>query len=213
MKTNGDQRSDHFADISAQRVARVYSEALLNAADKSGEADAVQEQLDSLVHEVFRANPQFKAFLGSGAVGRPAKGDVIRHAFQGRASALFFKFLMVLNEHERLDLLRPVAAAYKDLRDQRARRIRVQVRSAVPLGDDQRLRLQRELHDTFRLEPVLESSVDPGLIGGLVVRVGDWVYDASVRTQLENIRKHLIESSSHEIQSGRDRFSSDARDR
>jgi F-type H+-transporting ATPase subunit delta len=51
--------------------------------------------------------------------------------------------------------------------------------------------------------------VDPSLLGGLVVRTGDYVYDASVRTRLETIRKQLIERSSHEIQTGRDRFYAD----
>ena len=57
-------------------------------------------------------------------------------------------------------------------------------------------------------EPVLHTRVDPDLLGGLVVRVGDWLYDASVRTRLADIRDQVIQRSSHEIQSGRDRFRS-----
>jgi F-type H+-transporting ATPase subunit delta len=120
---------------------------------------------------------------------------------------LFLNFLLVLNHHDRLDLLRPICDAYRGLRDQRARRIRIQVRSAAPLDDGQRDRLQRELQETFHLEPILETEIDPELLGGMLVRVGDWVYDASVRTQLETIRNQLIARSSHEIQSGRNRFS------
>ena len=55
---------------------------------------------------------------------------------------------------------------------------------------------------------MLATKIDPDLLGGLVVRVGDWLYDASVRTQLETIRNQIIARSSHEIQSGRNRFSS-----
>ena len=65
-----------------------------------------------------------------------------------------------------------------------------------------------QLRDLWQREPILESAVDPDLLGGLVVQVGDWLYDASVRTQLETLRNQLITRSSHEIQSGRDRFSS-----
>ena len=60
----------------------------------------------------------------------------------------------------------------------------------------------------LRREPVLELTVDPTLLGGLVVRVGDNLFDGSVRTRIDTLRKQLIERSSHEIQSGRDRFSS-----
>jgi F-type H+-transporting ATPase subunit delta len=198
---------EHTANVSAQRIARVYAEALLNAAEKRGEADAVAEQLSSLIGDVFQADPQFEAFLSSGAVGRPHKAAVLRSVFQKRASELFFNFLLVLNEHERLDLLRPILAALQVLRDQRARRIRVQVRTAVPLADDQRGRLERDLRDTLRMEPLLETAVDPDLIGGMVVRIGDWVYDASVRTTLASLHSQILTRSSHEIQSGRDRFS------
>jgi F-type H+-transporting ATPase subunit delta len=212
MIDNGDQKFWFHADVGAQRVARVYAEALLNAAEKRGEVDAVFEQLEALVREVFRADPQFAEFLASGAVGRDKKAAVLRSVFENRAGELFLNFLMVLNHHDRLDLLGLIFDAYRDLRDQRARRIRVRVRSAVPLPDDQRDRLRQELHDTFHLEPLLENEVDPDLLGGMVVRVGDWVYDASVRTQLDTIRNQIIARSSHEIQSGRNRFSASGGD-
>jgi F-type H+-transporting ATPase subunit delta len=115
---------------------------------------------------------------------------------------------MVLNTHDRLELLRPILAEYREMNDQRLRRIRVQVRSATPLPEDQRERLLRELRETFHLEPILEEEQTPDLLGGLTVRVGDWLFDGSVSTRLANIRNTLITRSSHEIQSGRDRFSS-----
>ncbi|HXG13271.1 MAG TPA: ATP synthase F1 subunit delta [Gemmataceae bacterium] len=196
-------------DVSAQRIARVYAEALIGAAGSDEQANEVVEELGSLLHDVFPADPRFEAFLAAPAIGRRTKAEVLRKVFGGRASKLFLNFLLVLNDHERLDLLRGIYKAARDLLDERARRIRVQVRSAVPLADDQRERLAQELRQAFRLEPVLETRVDPELIGGMVVRVGDWLYDASVRTRLETLRKQLIERSSYEIQSRRDHFSSD----
>lgn len=86
----------------------------------------------------------------------------------------------------------------------------VEVRSAAPLSEPHAERLRHELRESFHKEPILAMKVDPDLIGGLMVKVGDWLYDASVRTQLETLRHQLIESSSHAIQSGRDRFSSQA---
>jgi F-type H+-transporting ATPase subunit delta len=198
----------HTADVSAQRVAHVYAEALINAAEAAGKADAILDELDSLITDLFRADRQFEAFLSSGAIGRDRKAEVIEKTFGGRAEELFTNFLLVLNRHERLDLLRPIRTAYQELRDQRANRVRVLVRSAVPLPDDQRDRLQQELRQSFHLEPVLVTQVDPDLLGGLVVKVGDWLYDGSVRAQLETLRNQLIARSSHEIQSRRDRFCS-----
>jgi len=135
---------------------------------------------------------------------------VIQSVFGTRASELFVNFLLVLNKHERLDLIRPILAAFRELSDERAKRLRVKVRSAVPLAEDQQARLRNELQETFHREPLLETAVEPDLLGGMIVSVGDWVYDASVRSQLETLRKQLIERSSYEIQSGRNRFSSPA---
>jgi F-type H+-transporting ATPase subunit delta len=189
-------------------VAHVYAEALLNAAEKQGKTDAVIEELHSLVQDLFQAEPQLEAFLSSGALGRDRKAKVIRDIFDTRADQLFTNFLLVLNQHERLDLLRPILIAALEVRDQRARRIRVQVRSAIPLQEDQTNRLRERIRESFKLEPIVQTQVDEGLLGGIVIKVGDWLYDASVRTKLESIRKQLMEKGSHEIQSRRDRFSS-----
>jgi F-type H+-transporting ATPase subunit delta len=207
MTESPEQDLHASADVGAQRVARVYAEALLNAATKKGQADEVLQEMTALVHELFRTEPQFEAFLASGAIGRERKAHTIRKLFAGRASEVFANFLLVLNAHERLDLLRVILAEARELHNQRTGRVRVLVDSAVPLPEDQRERLRQELRTTLRREPLLETRVDPGLLGGIVVRVGDWLYDASVRTQLETIRNQLIARSSYEIQTRRDRFS------
>ena len=202
-----EQVEQHTADVTAQRVARVYAEALIKAAVKQNAADEVLEELQSLVQDVFREQPLFETFLGSSAISRQHKTQVIASAFKGRAHPVVYNFLMVLNTHDRLELIRPVLAEYRELNDERTRRIRVVVRTAFPLPEDQKQRLGQELRQTFHLEPVLQEQVVPELLGGMTVRVGDWLYDASVRARLENIRNTLITRSSHEIQSGRDRFS------
>jgi F-type H+-transporting ATPase subunit delta len=194
--------------VDTQRVAKLYAEALYGAAEQRGQAQEVLDELQSLVSDVFKANPQIEAFLTSVIVGRDRKADLIKNGFANRASETLINFLFVLNNHERLDLLRPILAAYRELYDQKAGRIHVQVRTAQPLPDDQRESLHRELKKAFKKEPILETRVDPDLLGGLVVQVDDWLYDASVRSSLETLRNQIIERSSHEIQSGRDRFSS-----
>lgn len=208
MTDNGMVDQGPIADVGSQRVARVYAEALLNAAEKRGLAQETGDDLQELVASVFARDGQFEAFLTSTAIGRDRKEQAIRQAFQGRASDTFVDFLLVLNEHDRLDLLRAMRMAYAELLDERMKRMRVLVRSAVAVPDDQLQRLKDELRQTFQKEPIVQTRLDPGLLGGVVVKVGDWLYDASVRTQLDNLRNQLIERSSYEIQSRRDRFRS-----
>jgi F-type H+-transporting ATPase subunit delta len=209
MIDNGQADSEVVADVGAERVARVYAEALYRAAQQHNQAREMLEELESLVRDVFPALPDLELFLASGAISRERKPKVIRDTLGPQASPIFLNFLLVLNDHERLGLIRPILAAYRDLYNRRTGHIRVLVRSAVPLPEDQQARLRQELHDLYHREPILDARVEPDLLGGLVVQVGDWVYDGSVRSRLLNLRNQLIERSSHEIQHGRDRFSSD----
>jgi F-type H+-transporting ATPase subunit delta len=203
----GEAPLEGTADVGAQRIARVYAEALYAAAAKAGQADAILEEMHSLVHDVFRGHPQLETLIAGGALGRHAKDEVLRKAFQGRCTDIFLNFLMVLNHHDRLELLRPIVSALHQLDDEKKNRVRVQIWSAVPLPDDQRDRLVGWLENRLQAQLKLDLRVDPDLLGGLVVRAGDYVYDHSVRAQLLALRKELIERSSHEIQSRRDRFS------
>jgi F-type H+-transporting ATPase subunit delta len=201
-------RHQTVLDNTGQRVAKIYAEALLRAASQRGLGAELRDELHALVDEVFRREPALELFLSSPAIGRDRKADVLRQTFEGRTSELLFGFLNVLNTHDRLDVLRGVAGSYRDLFDRSENRMQVRVRSAVPLADDQRERLTGELRTAFGKEPVLHASVEPELLGGLIVQVDDWVYDSSVRTRLDILSKQLVERSSHAIQSGRDRFSS-----
>jgi F-type H+-transporting ATPase subunit delta len=204
-------RAPSVFDIDVLRIARVYAEALLNAAEKQGKADEIWDEFVALVGNPLRrsespADPA--ALMASSAIPRGRKAEVIRKALQGKVGDLLLNFLLVLNEHNRLDILRAVASEYRGLLDERARRLRVQVRSAVPLTDAQREQVRDLAHNYYGLEPILVEEEDPELIGGLRLQVGDRVYDATVRTRLESIKNQLIARSSHAIQRRRDRFRS-----
>ncbi len=207
MSATEQPRQETALDEATRHVARVYAEALLNAAAKAGRDAEMLQELEALVSEVFARDPGLEVFLASPAVNRHHKADVLQKAFGGRADELLLNFLLVLNEHDRLGALRAVAAVYRDLYDERSGRMKVHITSAVPLTDEQQDRLRPQLREQFHREPVLHTRVDPNLLGGLVVQVGDWVWDASVRTRLDEIRDQIIERSTHAIQSGRNRFS------
>jgi F-type H+-transporting ATPase subunit delta len=167
----------------------------------------VLAELDSLVRNVFEQEPRLEVLLSGAAIGRHARQAMLQEIFAGRASPLFTNFVLVLNDHERLDLLRPILTAAIELNDVRQQRLRMFVFSAVPLPDDIRQRLENGVRTFFHLEPVLVPQIDTALLGGLKVRIGDIQYDASVRNKLDNLRDRILARSSHEIQSRRDRFS------
>jgi F-type H+-transporting ATPase subunit delta len=201
-------RAPSVFDIDVLGVARVYAEALLRAADKKGVADELQESFDALVGNPLRrvdGTTDAATLLASAMIPRGKRADVIDKLFRGRADDVFVNFLHVLNDHNRLDLLRPVAAMYRESRDELLRRVRVVVRSAVPLTDDQREQVKALAAEVYHLEPVVVEQTDPNLIGGLQVQIGDRLIDLSVRSRLQAIKRNLITRSSHEIQRRRDR--------
>lgn len=188
-------------------LARRYAEALVDAAVKEGQADAAVQELDELVADVLAPFPVFAQILASHRVAAAEKDRILSDVFQGRASDLVMRFLRVLNRHGRLELLAAAAREARILWDRRNRRIPVSVRSAVPLDDDQLRVLSDRLQGLVAGTPILTATVDPGLIGGLVVQVGDLLYDGSVKSRLAQLRQRLIEGKTHEIQSRRDQFS------
>jgi F-type H+-transporting ATPase subunit delta len=195
---------------SERRIGRVYAEALLAVAEKRGQAEDVGRELRELVSEVYSKDPEIEATLASPVVKRSAKAPVLEHAFKNNVSDPVFNLLNVLNSKDRLSLVRHVAAAYGGLIDERAKRVRVSVRSAVPLTDAQVEQLKQTIGQATGLDPVIQPKVDESLLGGMIVQVGDQVFDSSVRNRIEAIRTQLLARSSYEIQTGRDRFSSHA---
>jgi F-type H+-transporting ATPase subunit delta len=199
---------EQVVDVVAQRLAGIYAEALLNAAEAEKVVPQILAEIDSLIDDVFPGNRELGALLTSGAIGRKVRTAAIEKAFKGRSSKMFYQFLQVLNRHERLDLIRPIRMALHELQDKRTRHLRVHVFSAMPLDNAVQERIKTAVRSRFQLEPVLVMHVDKALLGGLKVRIGDKVLDATLRTQIDNLRNQLIASSSHEIQSRRDSFSS-----
>ena len=195
---------------SERRIGRVYAEALLAVAEKRGQAEDVGRELRDLVSQVYARDPEIEATLSSPVVKRSAKAPVLEHAFKNNVSEPVFNLLNVLNAKDRLSLVRHVAAAFGDLLDERAKRVRVSVRSAVPLTDEQTEQLKQAIGQATGLDPVIRAQVDESLLGGMIVQVGDQVFDSSVRNRIEAIRTQLLARSSYEIQTGRDRFSSHA---
>jgi F-type H+-transporting ATPase subunit delta len=188
-------------------ATRSYAEALLAAAENAGQVDAVLDELDDLVRDVIRDQPRFAAILASPSLPAEQKDRILTDTFENRAMPMVVRFLRVLNRHGRLGLIAPIAREARSVWDRRQNRRPVLVRSAVALDDAQRDALRDRLGRMLAATPLLTFEVDPALIGGLVVQVGDDVYDASVRSRLQQLRHRLIEGKTHEIQSRRDQFS------
>jgi F-type H+-transporting ATPase subunit delta len=195
-------------DAGAYRVGMIYAQALFNATEGLGNTDEVFAQLNALVVDVLEKLPQLSDVLASGMIAEDEKQALIERVFRGRIEPVLVNFLKVLARHERGDFLRAVLRAFHDIYDTSRGRVQVQVTTATPLDNDLAKKIAAELRGALKAEPILSPRVDPDVLGGIVFRIGDTVYDGSVSAQLEQYRSQMITRSVHEIQSRRDRFSS-----
>jgi F-type H+-transporting ATPase subunit delta len=209
VMTENDKPDLSFAsDVSALRIARVYAEALYAAAEKAGQIDEVLQQLDSLIDDVYRQQPQLETLFSSAAVGVQRRREAIDKAFSHRCSEVFLSFLQVLNTHDRLDLIRAIRHSAHEIDDEKKRRLRVQVQTAVPLPDNIRQALTERIRVAYEMEPILDARIVPEILGGMKIRIGDVQVDGTVRNYLNEMKAYILERSSHEIQSRRDRIGS-----
>ena len=193
-------------NVGQEQVALVYAKAFLGSAEKSGRtADAVAE-LTSLVEDVLAAQPEFAEVLGSKRIAHDEKSAMIDRVFGGQASPMLLSFLKVLSSHGRLDALAAIGREVQERYDEKLGRKRVVITSATTLDQGVVGELTEKLRAMLGGEPVLELAVRPELIGGILIRVGDTVYDGSVASRLTRLRTQMIDRSIHEIQSRRDRF-------
>jgi F-type H+-transporting ATPase subunit delta len=203
-QSNGTQ--DSVFDVRAERLAQVYAQAALDAAGGLAEQQSLVEELNALVTEVLSGDPRIEQVFGSQLVSEDEKLGILDRTFQGRVSDSLLRTLKVLARHGRLGILRDVARSARELHLVRAGRVRVKVETANPLEPGVEGDLVQALRRRLGAEPVISWHVNPELIAGFVVRVGDQVVDASIRTRLEHTRQAMIDRAIEAIQRGPERF-------
>jgi F-type H+-transporting ATPase subunit delta len=182
-------------------VPQVYAEALLAVAEEQGIADEVLDELNALAGLAVE-NRELETFLASPLVESEVRTRTLEKLLRGRASDLLVDALQVINRKGRLELLPEIAAAYRQEHRRLRGRVQVFVTSAVPLSDALRARLREAAARFAGKAPELFESVDPELLGGMVVRVGDERIDSSIRTRLRDLGRALFRRASLEVQSG-----------
>ncbi|MFM7108561.1 MAG: ATP synthase F1 subunit delta [Planctomycetaceae bacterium] len=193
-------------DIGADRLAKVYAQAIVEAADKKGCRREVIEELGAIVRDVLPKVPKAAAVFASPKVTVEEKSALIDRMNGGRLLPTTVHALHVLARHGRLGILAEVVAATEQLANQLEGRLQARFTTAVPVDAAEQARLVAEVEKAVGATLAATFTVDPALIGGLVVRVEDTIYDHSVATGLSRLGRRLKQRSIHEIQYGRDRL-------
>lgn len=179
-----------------ENVANVYAEALIELAYEKGTPAEILADLKE-VGRALKADPRALVFLVAPHIRRDAKKQVIDHAFGGKVSDIVTNFLKVLVDKGRQDLLPMLIERFEGLYHDRQGETVVSVKAAVALEDRERDKLKQSLKRRLKREIILEERVDPALLGGLVIRVGDTVVDGSLRHRLAVLSGRLEDSRLH----------------
>jgi F-type H+-transporting ATPase subunit delta len=182
-------------------LGRVYAVPMLDLAEKQGQADALFEELQEL-GRLLNGDPRIEEFLGSPLVDEEDRRQVLERLFRGRASDLLVNSLQVVNRHGRLGYLRAIAEAYRLEYRKRRHLVDARVRTAVPLSDALRGNLKAAIVRFTGKQPALAETVDPSLLGGMVVEVEGKKIDGSVASRLRGLSAALERRASQEIHRG-----------
>ncbi len=168
-----------------------YANALADVALAQGAADAALKQLADF-EAAFAESSELRNFLTSPGVPREAKHGVIEKiAARIGAGKIIRNFLFVISDHQRSHLLPEIQASFQDVIRQRQGIAQAEISSAFELSAPQKKKFAQTLERLTGKKIQAKYSLDPALVGGAVVRVGDTIYDGSVRNSLNEMRARL----------------------
>ncbi|MDB2525680.1 ATP synthase F1 subunit delta [Mariniblastus sp.] len=192
-------------DSDQQQLGDVYARAFLAFAADAGNVDQLVDELGEVV-EAINGVAGLRDALESPRVGVESKVSLLDKAFAGKVEKGLLHFLKVVGNKGRFDCLGAIASSAKTLRDEMSGRVQAVVTSASPMDSEVVGRITDQLSKTLGKDVSLRVLVDPEILGGIVVRVGDTVYDGSVVNQLSQVRARAVKRASDAIREKLDRF-------
>jgi F-type H+-transporting ATPase subunit delta len=175
----------------AQQVAKKYSTALFNLVQDRGLLDLAYHQFEQL-DDLLLKERSLLAFLKAPHIPDQHKFTLVRQVFEGKIEPLFLEFLLVLVDKYRIGFLHDIILEFRTRVARAKDMVVAQVTTALPLGDEQRRDLITRLQKKTGHVIDLEEKVDPAILGGMIVIVGDQIIDGSVRHKLFLLKEELL---------------------
>jgi F-type H+-transporting ATPase subunit delta len=173
-------------------LGRRYARALLDLATEAGKAEAIGTQLNDLVL-AWQTNRELREVFENPAFGAETRKSVLTSlGDRMKLETLLVRVLTLLSDRRRMRHFPEVADAYRDLAEQRAGRVRAEVITATSMSSAYIAELTKTLEQVTGKKVTVTTREDPSLIGGVVAKVGDKVFDGSLKTRLEELRDELL---------------------
>jgi F-type H+-transporting ATPase subunit delta len=190
MESAPQTRPHTVMDPTQMSVGEMYAQSLLDTLPDDAQAQEVAQELEALAG-VLNSIPEAANLLSGWAMSTEDRSTLIQRLFAGRVSEKMEAFLTVLNRRNRMVIFPAVVRGFRRLLDRREGKIEVTLTTAVPLDDEQKTRIGQELDVALAGKAVVKLRVDENLLGGAVLRIGDHVYNASLRSELMKFKETI----------------------
>jgi F-type H+-transporting ATPase subunit delta len=177
-----------------EELAQVYARSLFEVAREHGKLDELREQLAQFA-DALDANRELAVFFFSPYFSTQEKQEALAGLLDGAEEA-FLNFLSLLIENHRMPVIFRIRHEYERLWEEENRMLPVEITSAVELDRATTESLGRTIGERAGRKVTLAARVDPNILGGIVVRVGNSILDASIRNRLEQLRRHVAQGAS-----------------
>jgi len=175
------------------KVATRYAGALFAAAEAVGQSAGIAESY-KLLYEAVKGNQQLRTFLESPQVSTEEKRDLMRSVLADKVEPLLVDFVILLIDKNRIEFFRDIGLEFILMVERSQGYRRAVATTAVPLPEDLGEQLSNKLAVATGAKIILQNKVDPKVIGGISVTMGDEIIDDTVRTNLARLRKSLLDA-------------------
>ncbi len=177
-----------------EELAQVYGRSLFQAALERGRIDELREQLGQFV-DALDEHRELAVFFFSPYFSSAEKQQSLATLLDG-ADEIFVNFLKLLIENHRMPVIFRIRDEYARLWDEENKTLPVEITSAIALDEQTTESLGRTIGERAGRKVTLAARVDPDILGGIIVRVGNSILDASIRNRLEQLRRHVAQGAS-----------------
>lgn len=174
-------------------VAKHYAVALFEVANKKNELEQVESNVTDIA-EILKAQPEFVTFLTHPLIASENKKKTIEAVFGGRVATTTLNVLYLLIDNNRADLIREIGEEYVRLANEARNIVDATVKSAVELSPEQVIEVAAQFSKLTGKTVRVHPTVDPSILGGIIVRIGDRVYDGSVKSKLDRFKRTVSAS-------------------
>jgi F-type H+-transporting ATPase subunit delta len=177
-----------------EELAQVYARSLFQVALEHGRLDELREQLGQFA-DALDQHRELAVFFFSPYFSSQEKRDALDTLLDG-ADEIFINFLELLIENHRMPVIFRIRQEYERLWEEENRMLPVEITSAIALDDATTDSVGKNIGERTGRKVTLAARVDPDILGGIIIRVGNSILDASIRNRLEQLRRHVAQGAS-----------------